>query len=296
MYVCRVPGEYRTPIGRKTNPFDMETAEQLLEKLNRQFNAGEPAAIILRTLTALEAAIRRSPPIPRPPFEQQPSAAEIPVHYQQIDVKADAAEESDELPIVQVLEVDEAEIEEELRALREAAELRQTRQQHLRPDISAFQDAEVYSLDEEILPQPQNEQREEPKKAAEPLHQTHVHSNTVVSTGTLGRELNDAIANQSSSLNDRFRTAVQGPNLPKFLSPITDLRAVIGINDRFRFVNDLFSGDGNLFVQAVNYLNHCAGYDDAVGWLQNQLRSSGNWNPENPTLKDFLHLLERRYS
>ncbi len=133
----------------------METAEQLLEKLNRQFNAGEPAAIILRTLTALEAAIRRSPPLPRPALEQLPPATAAPVILPDVDISADLTEEPDAFPIVQILEVDEAEIEEELRALREAAELRQTRQQHLRPDLTTFQDAEVFSLNEGMQPSPQ---------------------------------------------------------------------------------------------------------------------------------------------
>jgi hypothetical protein len=271
----------------------METAEQLLEKLNRQFNAGEPAAIILRTLTALEAAIRRSPPLPRPAVEHLPPVTAAPVILPGMNISVDLNDETDEFPIVQVLEVDEAEIEEELRTLREAAELRQTRQQHLRPDLTTFQDAEVFSLNEGMQPQPPTGYQSE---SPDPRPHSPAPSTTEVNTGKAGRELNDAIASQSSSLNDRFRTSVHGPEHPKFLTPITDLCAAIGINDRFRFVNDLFSGDGNVFVQAVHHLNHCTGYDDAVGWLENHLKSSGNWHPEHPSLQEFLQLLERRYS
>jgi hypothetical protein len=275
----------------------METSEQLLEKLNRQFNAGEPAAIILRTLSALETAIRRSPPLPRVYAEEEPQVPEdtiasIPEATPQVIMEDD----SDLPPFIQVLEVDEAEIEEELRALREAADLRQSRQQHLRPDLTLLEDAEVYPLDEEFHPQIPAGLHHETVQTNESIPPPSVHPTGEQSPGNLGRELNDAIAEQSSSLNDRFRTSAQGSEHPKFLTPIADLRSAIGINDRFRFVNDLFSGDGNVFTQAIHYLDHCSSYAEAVGWIENYLKSSGKWNPEHPSVRDFLQLLERRYA
>jgi hypothetical protein len=276
------------PLSGKTNPFDMETAEQLLEKLNRQFRAGEPAAVLLRTLTALENAIRHTPPRVRDMSEDETSAA-----GQQLPPAQPVLSEPD--PVIQMLEVDEAEIEEELRALREAAELRQIRQQHLRPDLSHLNDDEPGF--EKNYPVPSAGTM--PHASTLPMHEPMpVQAVAPVPSTPMkpATELNDAMSDRASSLNDRFRSAGTADERPKFLEPIPDIRKAIGINDRFRFVNDLFSGDAEAFSITIGLVNESGSYADARRMLEMKIREKGSWQPDHPSLKELLHLLERRYS
>lgn len=265
----------------------METAEQLLEKLNRQFRAGEPAAVLLRTLTALETAIRHHPPV----FKES-APVEEPVSVSPINSIMDFPE-PDADAVIEVLEVDESEIEDELRALREAAELRQIRQQHLRPDLTHIPDEYPDRSEEKIqisIPAPVSAPPSPlPKNVASslPTPPPTIHSTP---------ELNDVMADRSSSLNDRFRHPDAGDDRPKFLEPIADLRQAIGINDRFRFINELFAGHSDAFAHTIRAINESRSYEQAFLTLQQTLTELGTWRPETPALREMLQLLERRYA
>ena len=266
----------------------METAEQLLEKLNRQFRAGEPAAVLLRTLTALETAIRHHPPS----FKDTAAPVEEAGPVFPLNSLMDFPE-PDADAVIEVLELDESEIEEELRALREAAELRQIRQQHLRPDLTHIPDEGQDQAEENIQinipaivstpPTPHPKDVTSSLQTPPPI----THST---------QELNDVMADRSSSLNDRFRHPDSGVDRSKLLEPIADLRQAIGINDRFRFINELFAGNSDAFSHAIRAINESRSYDQALLTLQQTLTAQGTWRPENPALRELHQLLKRRYA
>jgi hypothetical protein len=277
------------PLSGKTNPFDMETAEQLLEKLNRQFRAGEPAAVLLRTLTALENAIRHNPPRVRDTEIEMSPLTEV---FPQTTVESPEPESQQ---VIAVLEVDEAEIEEELRALREAAELRQIRQQHLRPDLAHLDDDIILPRQPVAVQQRTSEPAGviPPPPEPTPLETPKAPPSSAIKVAT---ELNDAMADQGSSLNDKFRQADMPVERAKFLEPIPDIRKAIGINDRFRFVNDLFAGDSEAFSTTIGLINSSGSYAEARRWLEEKIKEAGLWQPDHPSLLELLQLLERRYS
>ena len=244
--------------------------------------------MLLRTLTALETAIRHHPPVFKDPVT--PVEESGPVYT--INALMDSPE-PDTDAVIEVLEVDESEIEEELRALREAAELRQIRQQHLRPNLTHIPDEDP-DRSEEInqvdIPAP---------VSAPPLPLTKdVASSLTPPPPTIHStpELNDLMADRSSSLNDRFRHPNAGDDRPKFLEPIADLRQAIGINDKFRFINELFAGNSDAFAHAIRSINESRSYEQAVLTLQQTLTEQGTWRPENPAVREMLQLLERRYA
>lgn len=277
------------PLVGKTNPFDMETAEQLLEKLNRQFRAGEPAAVLLRTLTALETAIRHHPPAVRLP---EPDMA--PLDRIVLQTGLDMPEPPEDA-VIEVLEVDEAEIEEELRALKEAAELRQIRQQHLRPDLTQISGDEPEPLPSHpqpalepppIPPPPPVATAPSPGPAPMPVTEMIKPDQ---------KELNESMADGSASLNDRFRNADAPNDRGRFIEPISDLKTAIGINDRFRFVNELFGGDGEAFSRSIRDINEAGGRAEALRRLEADIRSAGCWRADLPALRELIQLVDRRY-
>jgi len=268
----------------------METSEQLLEKLNRQFRTGEPAAVLLRTLTALEYAIRHHPPKVQ---DIEPAALPTNIPSPQI---VQASDEPESEPVIEILEVDEAEIEEELRTLREAAELRQIRQQHLRPDLTHV-DNEESGAQEAPFPG-RNASSDQPASTSLP-HDPRPQPSTPDPTIPLinkPTDLNESMADSASSLNDRFRVAETADERSRFLEPIDDLRKAIGINDRFRYVNELFDGDSEAFSDTLGVINAAGSYDQACLKLEEKIKEKGSWHPDNPALRELRQLLERRYS
>lgn len=277
------------PLSGKTNPFDMETAEQLLEKLNRQFRAGEPAAVLLRTLTALESSIRHRPPAVRLPEPDLP-----PLRQPLPPVLQDTPEPPSDA-VIEVLEVDEAEIEEELRALKEAAELRQVRQQHLRPDLTQLSEDEPAPLIPQRPPAIDPAQvRPAPPVIAQQLPQP-LQAPVSGSIKPDQKELNETMADLSSSLNDRFRNSEVTEDRPRFLEPITDLKTAIGINDRFRFVNELFAGDNEAFSRSIRDINQAGDRTEALRILEADISRVGCWRSDHPALRELIQLVERRY-
>lgn len=73
-------------------------------------------------------------------------------------------------------------------------------------------------------------------------------------------------------------------------SPIK-LSAKIGINDRFRFIKNLFSGNGLVMEEAIKALEQCQSAQAITDCL-NELKKSNNWNEEDETVIDFLGLVK----
>ena len=107
----------------------------------------------------------------------------------------------------------------------------------------------------------------------------------------------DAISEEKESINDQFTANASGENLAKKLgmTPISDLKSSIAINQKFLFMNDLFSGEHDDFHSAIDKLNNFNSINEANNFINSQLASNYNWDEENESVKSFRLLVERRY-
>lgn len=80
------------------------------------------------------------------------------------------------------------------------------------------------------------------------------------------------------------------------LEPIKDLRAAIGINDKFLFIEALFSGDEKAFETSIKTINTFHIYQEAQFWIKRELRNKNNWDEESPVVQQFDQLVRRRFS
>ncbi|OFY84832.1 MAG: hypothetical protein A3F72_19535 [Bacteroidetes bacterium RIFCSPLOWO2_12_FULL_35_15] len=83
------------------------------------------------------------------------------------------------------------------------------------------------------------------------------------------------------------------PNIHK--PAISDLSKAIGINDKFQFANELFSGNMQEYSIAIQQLNSCETLESAMDYFSN-LQQLYEWDSENQTVKRLLDLVDRRYS
>jgi hypothetical protein len=84
---------------------------------------------------------------------------------------------------------------------------------------------------------------------------------------------------------------VQTPPPPP---PVSGLGTYIGLNDRFRFVNELFGGNSNEFSEAVNQLDKIEAKHEADEYIA-RLSEVYNWNNQSRSAKDFMALLSRKF-
>jgi hypothetical protein len=247
----------------------MERVETLIKKLHEQFAAKAPAAQMLITVQMLQAELAQLqtaapnssvvsvdipatilPPIP------QPAA---PVAEQAV------AEEK----IVQILQVDEAEIEAELEEIKRNAEAVQKMSVHNKPAIM---------FDDEEHPIPTLAQHI-------PLPQVEVTKKEINETADTGASLNDTLKQHKIDLGDTLTE-----------TPIRDLKKAIGINDRFLFINELFRGDENMYERSIKTINGFSILPEAEYWIQRELKTKIGWKDDSETVQQFIQLVRRRFA
>jgi len=75
---------------------------------------------------------------------------------------------------------------------------------------------------------------------------------------------------------------------------IDNIRSVIGINEKFRFINELFKGDMNTYNSVVDKLNTLISMDEAERFLVSY-KARYDWEEEGEVYKEFYAVIERRY-
>ena len=110
------------------------------------------------------------------------------------------------------------------------------------------------------------------------------------------KEINQLIAQQHTSLNDRLKE--EKIELAHKLkdTPIKDLRKAIGINDRFEFVSELFRGDEAMYERSIKTINSFHILGEAEYWMNRELKVKLGWNDNKDTVQHFYGLVRRRFS
>ena len=73
--------------------------------------------------------------------------------------------------------------------------------------------------------------------------------------------------------------------------PITNLRKAIKINDRIRFINELFNHDSIQYEDTIDMIESSTSINDALS----NIFSKYNWDQEGETVVDFLELVYQRF-
>lgn len=76
---------------------------------------------------------------------------------------------------------------------------------------------------------------------------------------------------------------------------ITDLKASIGINEKFQFINELFEGNMKEYNVAVDQINSFSSHSEAESYISN-LENVYKWQADNPIAENFKELVERRFA
>ena len=76
---------------------------------------------------------------------------------------------------------------------------------------------------------------------------------------------------------------------------VEDIKSIIGINDKFLFINEIFSGEMLSYQQAIDQLNRFLRYHEALQYLDNLKLKHGN--EENKTaFTKLMEITKRKYN
>jgi len=109
----------------------------------------------------------------------------------------------------------------------------------------------------------------------------------------------DEVSNEDAptSINDSFASGTPKKTLADKLGrqPITDLKAAIGLNQKFLYMNDLFQGENEIFHDAIDKINAFRELAQAIEYIESNLSSSYKWDMESSSVLSFMDLVERRF-
>lgn len=248
----------------------MERVETLIKKLQEQLEKQAPLAQMLLTAQMLQAElsllgdgaagdIAVSVLAPQALVTPVVEATEL-----QEEMVAEKVTEPEE-KIVEVLQVDEAEIAAELEQIKKHAEEVQK--------ISVLNKPAITFDDEE------------------PEIPTLAHQNK----NGAAKEINESVGS-TASLNDKLKQGVieLGETLTEV--PVRDLKKAIGVNDKFLFIKDLFRNDEAMYERSIKTINNFSMLAEAEYWIQRELKVKLGWDDRSETVQLFSQLVKRRFS
>lgn len=108
----------------------------------------------------------------------------------------------------------------------------------------------------------------------------------------------ETFTNNKSSVHERLAQIKDDKSIGTRMQykPVTSIKEAIGINEKFLFINELFSGDLNAYNDAINQLNSCPSIHEAFELL-NKLTIEFQWDGKRSaeTIEKFANLVQRRY-
>jgi len=97
----------------------------------------------------------------------------------------------------------------------------------------------------------------------------------------------------SKSLSETISPTQTGMGPRVFFQPITDLSSAIGLNDKFRFINELFDNNVSQYDEAITRINRAVNHDEA-SWILQKYHSN-NWIQNDETLSRLKDFIRRRF-
>ncbi len=128
---------------------------------------------------------------------------------------------------------------------------------------------------EEEAPVEVEPEKEEPAPAPAP---------EPVASRPVGNSFLDRFAQQDNSLAGRFSAR-----------PLDSLIGAFGLNERLRFINDLFDGSSEKFSDAIKALDSQSDLDAAKAKVAGYAEEN-KWDPEEEIVAEFMNYLNRRYA
>ncbi len=73
--------------------------------------------------------------------------------------------------------------------------------------------------------------------------------------------------------------------------PIQDIGTALGLNDRFKLINELFNGDKESYQQTISILDNASNFNEAFNYIS----TSYDWDMEDDSVQMLLDLVRRKF-
>lgn len=173
-------------------------------------------------------------------------------------------------------------------------EVAATEQEHkIEKEIASEGESEVIAeQEEESAPEVEEEITEEEPKAEEVKEEPvrEIEPEEEPEAVAISNRIGDRIITEKS-VNDLL--SGNGDKKLEYKisnSPVQSIQAAIGINDRYQYIRELFSGNAETFAKTVVDLDNLGNIQEAVAYLHENFK----WKKNETSLK-FVNLVKRRF-
>lgn len=106
-------------------------------------------------------------------------------------------------------------------------------------------------------------------------------------TATHKATINELISSQvaSTTMASRFNQ-----------NSVSDLKAIISLNDKLLFIKDLFNGYSLAYSEAIELVNRYDSFESADNFLKHNYAVKNKWESKPETVEKFYELLNRRFA
>lgn len=156
--------------------------------------------------------------------------------------------------------------------------------------MPAFEPVDESEIDEEeeaeevITEEPMLEATPAPAAAPEPTPAPEPAPAKSLATEVRGTSFWEQVKTDDDSLGSRFAG-----------SKLDTLIGAFGLNEKLRYINDLFDGSSESFSDAIKMLDAQANFDAATVKV-NELARTHGWDPEEESVVEFMVYVKRRYA
>lgn len=244
----------------------MERVETLCDRLREQLANKASVDELMLTVQMLQAELQHIKSSSDQDLAMDKVAINLPSVFDNPQVPDSEKE-------VLVLDLDESLVEAELEQIRKAAEAKNIISLKNRKPI-LFDPVE----DTPTLAQ------QKPATTADPISNTEQKQVVTLIFDDDQSSLNDALNTSKTEISDTLKDM-----------PIKDLKKAININERFLFINELFQGDEVMFDRSIKTINGFTAYSEAEFWVRRELKTKLGWNDKDEVVRQFDHLVRRRF-
>jgi len=128
-----------------------------------------------------------------------------------------------------------------------------------------------------------------------PLSETLVHPDPKPITADEARA--EDIPKGKPTLNDILsgNNSARNPISTPGRMPVSDLKQAISLNDKMRYIKDLFNGYNLAYAEAIDLVNKMPDFKTADSFLQHNYAGKNNWAAKQETVDQFYELLHQRF-
>jgi len=146
-----------------------------------------------------------------------------------------------------------------------------------------------------VLFEVETEKEEKPEVIEKPKKEESVPAG--VTMNLFGETVADKVApGTEKTIADSISENIKEESVADVINktPVDDLKAAIGINEKFFFINELFDGNMKDYNEAIDKLNGFENKDEALGHF-GELKEKYGWNDDNEAVEQLMELIGRRY-